>query len=195
MTTEQDCLDALREAARKLDESPTKAQYEDLGLTPSASTILRVVGGWNAAKEKAGLETTYSRGPRVQEKPDDVDLPEETDWEELSQDQRWHYKNREWNTERSLRRREAHRAWANDIQRKRGGCDRCDESDPACLDFHHREDAEKEMNVAKTITYGYGKDRLREEIEKCTVLCANCHRKEHYDRPTAGSSTRSKVGE
>lgn len=77
MTTEQDCLDALREAARKLDESPTKAQYEDLGLTPSASTILRVVGGWNAAKEKAGLETTYSRGPRVQEKPDDVDLPED----------------------------------------------------------------------------------------------------------------------
>lgn len=51
------------------------------------------------------------------------------------------------------------------------------------------------MNVAKTITYGYGKDRLREEIEKCTVLCANCHRKEHYDRPTAGSSTRSEVGE
>ena len=184
MTTEQDCLDALREAARKLDESPSKAQYEDLGLTPSASTILRVVGGWNAAKEKAGLETTYSRGSRVQEKPDAVDLPRGTEWEELSQDQRWHYKNREWNTERSMQRRESNRAWANDLQRRRGGCSRCDEDDPVCLDFHHLDGAEKKMSVGKMIAFGYGKDRIEAEIEKCIVLCANCHRKEHYDDPS-----------
>lgn len=30
-TTEQECLDALREAADELGESPTKADYEALG--------------------------------------------------------------------------------------------------------------------------------------------------------------------
>ncbi len=39
------------------------------------------------------------------------------------------------------------------------------------------------MAVGKMITHGYGKERLEEEIEKCVILCANCHRKEHYDRP------------
>jgi hypothetical protein len=44
MTTEHECLRSLREAADILNESPTKAQYEHLKLTPAASTILRVVG-------------------------------------------------------------------------------------------------------------------------------------------------------
>ena len=122
MTTEEDCLDALREAASELGESPTKAQYEELGLTPSASTILRVVGGWNAAKEKADLEISHSRGSRMDPQPDDVELPEGVEWEELSQDQRWHYRNTDRNTQRSLDRRRELREWVNELQRERGGC-------------------------------------------------------------------------
>jgi hypothetical protein len=48
----------------------------------------------------------------VQPEPDDVDLPDGLVWEELSQDRRWHYKNGEWNTRRSLERR----------RRQVGGC-------------------------------------------------------------------------
>ncbi|MGQ3412767.1 homing endonuclease associated repeat-containing protein [Natrinema sp. LN54] len=180
MTTEAKCLEALREAAERLGESPTKAQYEELGLTPASATIIRTCGGWNDAKEMAGLETAYSRGSRVGPKPDDVELPDGTSWEDLSVDQRWHYKHADRNTERSLERRESHRAWANELQRARGGCTRCDETDPACLDFHHLDAAEKEMAVGKLIAFGYSKERIKSEIEKCIVLCANCHRKEHY---------------
>ena len=39
MTTEDDCIRALREAADRLGESPSKAAYEDLGLTPASATI------------------------------------------------------------------------------------------------------------------------------------------------------------
>jgi len=61
VTTEGECLEALREAAERLGESPTKAQYEELGMTPASATIMKTVGGWNEAKEQAGLET-FDRG-------------------------------------------------------------------------------------------------------------------------------------
>ncbi|SDF28828.1 homing endonuclease associated repeat-containing protein [Halorientalis regularis] len=188
MVTEDDCIRALREAAQLLGDSPTKAQYENLGLTPAASTILRQCGGWNDAKRLAGLETNHSRGSRVEPKPDGLDLPDGIEWDELSQDQRWHYRNRERNTARSLQRRRRLRLWVNEQTRERG-CRECGEDDPACLDLHHRKPVEKEMEISTMVTSGYGKDRLRSEIEKCDVLCANCHRKEHYERPDLRTTT------
>jgi Mn-dependent DtxR family transcriptional regulator len=38
-TTEQDCLDALQEAAERLGKSPTKAEYEELDVRPASTTI------------------------------------------------------------------------------------------------------------------------------------------------------------
>lgn len=183
--TEQECLDALQEAAERLGKSPTKAEYEELGLQPASATIIRVLGGWNEAKERASLETFASRGSRVQPKPEDLDLPEDLNWEELSVDQRWHYRNRSWNTERTLQRRARLRAWANDYKRERGCCE-CSVTDPAVLDFHHRRQETKLMDVGDMITHGYGTEKLRKEMEKCDVLCSNCHRKEHRDSKSAG---------
>lgn len=183
MVTETECLEALRKAADRLDESPTKRQYEELGLRPASATILRQVGGWNEAKRKAGLGTNVSTGSRVAEKPEDVDLPDGMIWEELSVDQRWHYRNREWNAERTLRRRARLRRWVNEAKRQ-NGCKRCGIDDPASLDYHHPDDVKKEMGVGSMITHGYGKDALKAEINRCEVLCANCHRKEHFSPPT-----------
>ncbi|MXV61563.1 hypothetical protein GS429_05685 [Natronorubrum sp. JWXQ-INN-674] len=185
MTTEAACLEALQEAADRLGESPTKAQYEELGLTPASATIIRTCGGWNEAKERAGLETSHSRGPRVGPEPDDVELPAGTSWGELSVDQRWHYRNAEWNKERTSRRRSRLRSWINERKSERG-CSRCDVNSAACLDFHHTDETTKEMAVGRMVTFGYGKDALREEISKCEVLCANCHRKLHYTQPRQG---------
>ncbi|MCU4972228.1 hypothetical protein OB955_05700 [Halobacteria archaeon AArc-m2/3/4] len=182
MTTEEECLTALQRAADQLGESPTKAQYEELGLRPASATIIRTLGGWNDAKELAELETAPSTGSRVMPKPDDVDLPSDLVWEELSVDQRWHYRNVEWNTERSLRRRSRLRSWLNERKRERG-CSRCGVDTVACLDFHHIDESSKEMAVGRMVTYGYGKDALRDELEKCAVLCANCHRMAHYTPP------------
>jgi hypothetical protein len=35
--------------------------------------------------------------------------------------------------------------------------------------------------VSHLVTSGYGWERIMEEIDKCIVSCANCHRKEHYE--------------
>ena len=56
------------------------------------------------------------------------------------------------------------------------GCFYCGEAHPAALDFHHRDGETKEFNVA-SMTYNYSLERTLREIEKCDVVCANCHRK------------------
>jgi hypothetical protein len=108
------------------------------------STILRHCGGWNDAKEQAGLATTYSTGTRVQEQPDGVELPDRLVWEELSQDQRWHYKHRDANAEQTRQRRVRLREWLRSRKTASDGCADCGELDPACLDFHHLDGTTKD---------------------------------------------------
>ncbi len=49
------------------------------------------------------------------------------------------------------------------------------------LDFHHIDRANKTTSVSHLVSGGYGWDRIMEEVALCDVICANCHRKEHYD--------------
>jgi hypothetical protein len=59
-------------------------------------------------------------------------------------------------------------------------CERCPESHPACLDFHHKDPKEKDIEISLiAVRKGWAIKRIMEEIEKCEILCANCHRKEH----------------
>lgn len=57
-------------------------------------------------------------------------------------------------------------------------CKYCEEKHPACLDFHHRNADEKRFVIASNKKKN--KDVLLEEIAKCDVVCANCHRKLHW---------------
>ena len=57
-------------------------------------------------------------------------------------------------------------------------CKSCGESRAWCLDFHHRNPAEKEYKFSQ-LRY-WSRARILEEIDKCDVLCANCHRDYHY---------------
>jgi hypothetical protein len=58
-------------------------------------------------------------------------------------------------------------------------CESCGESDPCCLDFHHKDPKEKDFALGDAIKTTQSIDRLKKEIAKCNILCANCHRKEH----------------
>lgn len=195
MTSEAECARALQEAARELGESPTKAQYEELGLVPSAATILRHCGGWNAAKERAGLETSPSTGTRTAPKPDDVELPDDTEWTELSQDQRWHYRHAELNNRRTLERRQRLRRWIYDYKADSAGCRLCGESAPSVLDFHHIDGTKNKMAVNEMVPSGCSKADIRAEITKCDLVCANCHRKEHHPSPVEPSRLNALFGE
>lgn len=58
-------------------------------------------------------------------------------------------------------------------------CEQCGESHPDCLDFHHNDPAQKEMCLYQISSSGWGQKRILNEVAKCRVLCANCHRKLH----------------
>lgn len=60
-------------------------------------------------------------------------------------------------------------------------CARCGENHPATLQFHHRDPQKKDFNLSESIRQGYSAERIKREVAKCTVLCANCHAKEHYE--------------
>lgn len=77
--------------------------------------------------------------------------------------------------------------WANALKAA-SGCVLCGEKHPACLDFHHRVAHEKKATVSLVICH-WSRKKLEDEIAKCDVLCANCHRKHHWlDRELEGVS-------
>ena len=59
------------------------------------------------------------------------------------------------------------------------GCHFCQELEPICLDFHHRLQFEKHLSISEMINRHSNWDKIITEIEKCVVVCANCHRKVH----------------
>lgn len=48
-------------------------------------------------------------------------------------------------------------------------------------DFHHTDRASKDFSIAKV--GGLGLESMKGELDKCELLCANCHRIEHSNNP------------
>jgi hypothetical protein len=67
------------------------------------------------------------------------------------------------------------------IKQKGGKCEICSiQSDIVSLyELHHRDPTVKEFNISKGIGRSYGNDRLQKEINKCHLLCSNCHKEVH----------------
>lgn len=62
------------------------------------------------------------------------------------------------------------------MERLVDGCVDCGEKDVVVLEFDHRDPDSKTMGISYLIKAG-SRTRLEEELEKCDVVCANCHRR------------------
>ncbi len=94
-------------------------------------------------------------------------------------------------TEVALRRRNI-RTWFEELRRKTE-CGRCGLSGLECpwlLEYHHRVEGTKTTNVSHLVSNGYSKKRILEEINKCDVLCSNCHRRYHYEEKQRTGTSR-----
>ena len=75
------------------------------------------------------------------------------------------------------------RAWLNSI--KDVPCIDCNNKyPPECMDFDHINN-NKEFTVSKSITQMSYK-KLQSEIDKCEIICANCHRIRTKERKQHG---------
>lgn len=59
-------------------------------------------------------------------------------------------------------------------------CAKCGDSRGYVLDFHHKDPDKKSDGVAQMLRNNTPWEKIEEEMEKCIVLCANCHREFHY---------------
>lgn len=80
---------------------------------------------------------------------------------------------------RQNQRRQELYSWISDYK-KTLSCSKCGFSDYRALDFHHLNPLEKDFAVADLISRGASPNKIKKEIEKCVILCANCHRIEHW---------------
>lgn len=95
--------------------------------------------------------------------------------------QKYYQDNKDKHLKEAQKRRQDFRKWWNDYK-SQFKCQRCPESDPVCIDFHHLNPDEKDSAVS-TLISNQNRKKIIEEVEKCIPLCANCHRKEHRFNP------------
>ena len=62
-----------------------------------------------------------------------------------------------------------------------GKCERCGYNDcVAAFDFHHKDPSKKDFSISsggRTRSW----EKIKKELDKCELLCANCHREHHYN--------------
>jgi hypothetical protein len=60
-------------------------------------------------------------------------------------------------------------------------CEKCGETHPATLDFHHPDPSTKKGCVS-WLVYNSSWENVLIEITKCVCLCSNCHRKIRWEK-------------
>jgi len=79
--------------------------------------------------------------------------------------------------QRNRESREVSRQYVTELL-VRSKCADCGEADPVVLDFHHVSGVKvKEVSIIKNCSYSL--ERVKAEIAKCIIVCANCHRRRH----------------
>lgn len=79
----------------------------------------------------------------------------------------------------------ARKNWRREIKEKaveyKGGkCERCGYNKCiGALQFHHRDPKHKEFSMSK-VSKKF--ENIISELDKCELLCANCHAQEHYEQ-------------
>ena len=72
------------------------------------------------------------------------------------------------------------------VEYKGGECERCGYK--KCIDaleFHHKNPDEKDFTISGK---SWSFERLKKEVDKCILVCSNCHKEIHFELKFLGSS-------
>lgn len=86
---------------------------------------------------------------------------------------RWYKANRQTRVAQNKYQRNRNKAFVDRYKRMCGKCIDCNTTDHRVLQFDHLSD--KHKNVSDMIYQGNSIKRIKKEIRKCEIRCANCH--------------------
>lgn len=84
------------------------------------------------------------------------------------------------NCAKLYQRKQRKKKWEQAFYYAGGQCEHCgisNEDRPEIYDFHHKNPEEKEYQLADLLMCKW--ERVKKEIDKCILLCSNCHKTEH----------------
>ena len=89
----------------------------------------------------------------------------------------WRDSNKEYIRTKQREDKRIRKLWA--IEYLGGACNSCGQIyHPSVYEFHHKDPSTKDRDPSKMLSLS--KEKLQQELDKCVVLCANCHRMEHH---------------
>lgn len=89
----------------------------------------------------------------------------------------WRSKNKEYIKTKQREDKRKRKLWA--IEYLGGVCQECKQTHhPAVYEFHHINPTTKDRDPSKMLSLSL--QRLTDELNKCLLLCANCHRLIHH---------------
>jgi len=66
------------------------------------------------------------------------------------------------------------------VKYKGGKCEECGyHKSLSALEFHHKDPSEKDFEISKNKSSKFPNERVIIELEKCELLCSNCHIEKH----------------
>ena len=79
-----------------------------------------------------------------------------------------------------------------EMQKRGNKCAKCGFSDIRALDWHHLDPNDKVNSISEMIRNRVSMDKLQAELDKCELVCANCHR---IEEERLGNWTKNKIVE
>jgi len=90
---------------------------------------------------------------------------------------KWRLDNLDYIKEKQRADNRKRKLWA--ISYLGGCCTTCKQDfHPSVYEFHHKDPTTKDRDPSKMMSLS--KVKLQNELDKCVLLCANCHRIEHH---------------
>lgn len=96
--------------------------------------------------------------------------------ETQTKSQKYYKKNRDAVLQRTRNRLRLHTLRLNYIQRK-ATCSHCGIWDFTVLEFNHMPGVNKLFNIGRTKSKSKSWAKIMNEVRKCEILCANCHKR------------------
>lgn len=79
------------------------------------------------------------------------------------------------------KRRQERMNYLRKIRTEKGKCEQCGwDEHPEILNFHHVDSSTKEFGFSGSEVGNLSMERLQKEIDKCILLCPNCHQWLHF---------------